>query len=107
VVAKLSTDGSNWVTFKTWFIYAMAGHNIEGHFDGSEPFPTPPTFSTTDQNKWMAEDEAKHESHLKSIKTWILDVCPLFSTWMVRCPHLNAWKLSWFVALMGFGTMLT
>jgi len=69
-VAKLSADGSNWVTFKTRFIYAMAGHDIEGHFDGSEPFPTPPTFSTTDQNKWTPEDEAKHESHLKSIRTW-------------------------------------
>jgi len=70
VVTKLATDGSNWVTFKTQFIFAMAGCNIEGHFNGSEPFPTPPTFSTMDQNKWMAEDEAKHESHLKSIKTW-------------------------------------
>src|SRR5882724_3496042 len=69
-VAKLSADGSNWVTFKTRFIYAMPGHDIEGHFDGSEPFLTPPTFSTTDQNKWTSEDEAKHESHLKSIRTW-------------------------------------
>src|SRR5882724_72987 len=69
-VTKLSTNGSNWVTFKTRFIYAMAGCDIEGHFDGSEPFPTPPTFSTTDQNKWTPEDEAKHESILKSIRTW-------------------------------------
>src|SRR5882724_10376349 len=70
VVVKLSTDGSNWVTFKTQFIYAMAGHDIEGHFNGSEPFLTPPTFSTTDQNKWTPKDKAKHESHLKSIRTW-------------------------------------
>ena len=69
-VAKLSADGSNWVTFKTQFIYAMAGHDIEGHFDRSEPCPTPPTFSTMDQNKWTPEDEAKHESHLKFIRTW-------------------------------------
>ena len=69
-VAKLSADGSNWVTFKTRFIYAMAGRDIEGHFDGSEPFPTPPTFSTMEQNKWTPKDEAKHESHLKSIRTW-------------------------------------
>ena len=67
-VAKLSTNGSNWVTFKTKFIYAMAGCDIEGHFDRSEPFPKPPTFSTMDQNKWIAEDEAKNKSHLKSIK---------------------------------------
>jgi len=69
-VAKLSTNGSNWVTFKTQFIYAMAGHDIEGDFDGSKPFPTPPTFSTMDQNKWTSKDETKHESHLKSIRTW-------------------------------------
>jgi len=69
-VPKLSVDGSNWVTFKTRFIYAMVGHDIEGHFNGSEPFPMPPTFSTTDQDKWTPEDETKHEFHLKLIKNW-------------------------------------
>jgi len=38
-IPKLSSDGLNWVTFKTHFLFTMGGHDIEGHFDRSE---TPP-----------------------------------------------------------------
>src|SRR5882724_7270023 len=37
-IPKLSLDGSNWVTFKTCFLFTMGGHNIEGHFDGNDAY---------------------------------------------------------------------
>ena len=48
-VLKLLLDSSNWITFKTCFLFAMEGHNVEGHFDGSKPHLVQPTPSTQDQ----------------------------------------------------------
>ena len=50
-IPKLTSDGSNWVTFKTCFLFAMAGHNVDGHFNGSDTAPPVPTFSTLDETK--------------------------------------------------------
>jgi len=43
-IPKLTPNGSNWVTFKTCFLFAMAGHDVNRHFDGSDSAPqVPPT----------------------------------------------------------------
>ena len=55
-IPKLAPDSSNWVTFKTWFLFTMAGHNLKGHFDGSDSTPPVPTYSTPDEVKWTATD---------------------------------------------------
>src|SRR5882672_10283666 len=69
-VPKLTSDSSNWVTFKTRFLYAMAGRDVEGHFDRSNPCPMPPKFSTADESKWTLADQAKNKAHLKLMKDW-------------------------------------
>ena len=69
-IPKLSPDGSNWVTFKTHFLFAMAGRDIEGHFDGSDSHPVQPIPSTPDQDKWTAKDRDEHQTHLQLSKKW-------------------------------------
>jgi len=49
-IPKLSSDGSKWVTFKTHFLYAMGGKDIEAHFDGNDKAPPQPTLSTSDES---------------------------------------------------------
>src|SRR5882724_5576150 len=55
-IPKLSLDGLNWVTFKTHFLYAMGGRDVEGHFDGSDKAPPQLTLSTSDESKWTTAD---------------------------------------------------
>jgi len=55
-IPKLAANGSNWVTFKTHFLFTMAGHNIEGHFNRSETPPLTPTYSDPDETKWTSAD---------------------------------------------------
>ena len=63
VIPKLTTDGSNWVTFKTQFLFAMAGRNVDGHFDGSDATLPTPTDSTSDDTKWTTMDCDKSQTH--------------------------------------------
>ena len=55
-IQKLTSNVSNWVTFKTCFLFAMASHDVNGHFDGSDTTPPAPTFSTPDETKWTTAD---------------------------------------------------
>jgi len=70
VIPKLTTDGSNWVTFKTQFLFAMAGCNINGHFDGSDTSPPAPTYSTPDEAKWTTTDKDKSQAYLPLARRW-------------------------------------
>jgi len=70
VVPKLATDGSNWVTFKIWFLFAMASHNIDRHFNGSDtPLPTP-TYTTLDEIKWTTANHNKSQAYLSLVRRW-------------------------------------
>ena len=70
MVLKLATDGSNWVMFKTWFLFAMAGHDVDGHFDRSDTPPPMPTYSTLDETKWTMADHNKRQAYLSLVKRW-------------------------------------
>jgi len=69
-IPKLTSDGSNWVTFKTHFLFAIAGHNVNRHFDGSDTAPPAPTFSTPDEIKWTTADWDKHQAYLLLVRKW-------------------------------------
>src|SRR5882672_8849307 len=69
-IPKLAVDGSNWVTFKTWFLFAMAGRDIDGHFDGSDTAPPVPTYSTSDEAKWTTADQDKNQLYLLPARRW-------------------------------------
>src|SRR5882724_5435785 len=69
-IPKLAPDGSNWVTFKTHFLFAMAGCDIEGHFDRSETAPLAPTYSTSDEAKWNSTDKDKNKAYLLLARKW-------------------------------------
>src|SRR5882724_11063723 len=63
-------DGSNWVTFKTRFLYAMGSLDVEGHFDGSEKTPTQPTLSSPDEKRWTTADKELNETYLAATRRW-------------------------------------
>ena len=67
-IPKLSPDGSNWVTFRTHFLFTMAGHDIEGHFDRSDPSPPLPTYTTPDETKWTSSDRDMHDAYLPLVR---------------------------------------
>ena len=69
-IPKLTSDGSNWVTFKTHFLFAMAGHNVNGHFDRSDTTPPAPTLSTLDETKWTTTDRDRQQTHSLAVKKW-------------------------------------
>src|SRR5882724_4242701 len=69
-ILQLSQDRSNWITFKTCFLYAMGGCDIEGHFNGSEKTPTQPTFSSLDEKRWTMMDKELNEAYLAETRRW-------------------------------------
>ena len=69
-VPKLAADGSNGVTFKTRFLYAMAGRDMEGHLDRSELPPTPPTPLGADPVRLTTVDKEKIEAYHVAHKKW-------------------------------------
>ena len=69
-IPKLAPDSSNWVTFKTWFLFTMAGCDLKGHFDRSNPAPLFPTYSTADESRWTTVDKDKSQAHLPLAKKW-------------------------------------
>jgi len=69
-IPKLAPDGSNWVMFKTCFLFAMAGCDIEGHFDQSKTTPLVPTYSTSDEAKWTTTDKDKNQAYLLLARKW-------------------------------------
>src|SRR5882724_8112221 len=73
VIHKLAADGSNWVTFKTHFLFAMAGRDIDGHFNGSDAAPPAPTFSTTDEPKWTTANKDLNQAYLPLVRKWMHD----------------------------------
>src|SRR5882724_435317 len=70
VIPKLAADGSNWVTFKTQFLFSMASCNIDGHFNGSDTPPPAPTYITLDETKWTTTDHKKNQAYLSLVKRW-------------------------------------
>jgi len=46
----------------------MAGHDLKGHFDGSDPAPPFPTYSTADESRWTAVDKDKSQAYLPLTK---------------------------------------
>src|SRR5882724_1886399 len=69
-IPKLTSNGSNWVTFKTRFLFAMAGCNVNRHFDGSDTAPPAPTLSTPDETKWTTTDRDRQQTHSLAVKKW-------------------------------------
>ena len=69
-IPKLSSDGSNLVTFKTSFLYAMGSCDAQGHFNGSEKTPSQPTLSSFDKSKWTVADIEQNEAYLRSERKW-------------------------------------
>src|SRR5882724_2082634 len=63
-IPKLAPNCSNWVTFKTQFLFTMAGHDLEGHFNRSDPAPLSPTYSTADESRWTTMDKDKNQAYL-------------------------------------------
>src|SRR5882672_4895555 len=69
-IPKLTPDSSNWVTFKTQFLFAMAGCDLEGHFDASNPSPLAPTYSSPDENRWTMADKEKNVAYCPLARKW-------------------------------------
>ena len=69
-IPKLSPNSSNWVTFKTRFLFTMAGHDLKGHFDGSDPAPLFPTYRMADESRWTAMGKDKNQAYLPLTKKW-------------------------------------
>ena len=62
-IPKMEADGSNWVIFKDWFLYAAAATSLKSHINGTWALPTPVTYSDplTDEQK---EEIKEYESDL-------------------------------------------
>src|SRR5882672_8452804 len=69
-IPKLTSDGSNWVMFKTCFLFTMAGRNVDRHLDESDTTPPAWTPSTPDETKWTTEDWDKQQAHLLLVRKW-------------------------------------
>jgi len=69
-IPKLTSDGSNWVTFKTCFLFAMAGCDVGGHFNRSDTAPPTPTLRTPDETKWTTIDRDRQQTHPLAVKKW-------------------------------------
>ena len=69
-IPKLSPDGSNWVTFRTRFLFAMDSHDIKGHFDGSTTTPSQPTLSSQDEKRWTVVDKELNDAYLGLARKW-------------------------------------
>src|SRR5882724_9340984 len=69
-IPKLSSDGLNWVTLKTHFLFTMGGHNIEGHSDRSETSPPQPTLSSLDKMRWTVADKELNNAYLVLVRKW-------------------------------------
>src|SRR5882724_9433439 len=69
-ILKLTSNGSNWVTFKTCFLFAMAGRDVGGHFNRSDTAPPAPTLSTLDEIKWTTADRDRQQTHSLAVKKW-------------------------------------
>jgi len=48
----------------------MGGHDIEGHFDGSETPPTQPTLTSLDKMRWTAADKELNSAHFAEMRKW-------------------------------------
>jgi len=48
----------------------MGGHDMEGHFDGSEKTPTQPTLSSPDEKRWTTADKELNETYLTVTRKW-------------------------------------
>ena len=102
-IPKLAADGSNWVTFKTQFLFAMAGHDVDGHFDGSDPMPLTPTYSTSDEAKWTAVDWEKSQAYLSLARKWKHDehiACAqlaqvMSDSLLIRIQHAGSVAIMW------------
>jgi len=51
----------------------MGGHNIEGHFDGSENSPPQPTLSSLDKMRWTAADKEINSAYFVVVRKWQCD----------------------------------
>ena len=69
-IPKLAPDSSNWVTIKTRFMFTMAGRDFEGHFDGSEPPPWVPSYSSPDKSRWTTANKEENKTYLPLAKKW-------------------------------------
>ena len=69
-IPKLSPDRSNWITFKTHFLYAMGSCDIEGHFDRSEKPPSQLTLSSPDERNWTVKDREQNKAYLAVVRKW-------------------------------------
>ena len=69
-VPKLAADGSNCVTFKTHFLYAMTGQDVEVHLNRSEIPPTLPKPLGTDPACLTPADKEKIKAHHVAHKKW-------------------------------------
>jgi len=69
-IPKLTPNSSNWVTIKTQFLFTRAGHNLEGHFDASDPTLPAPTYSTPNEERWTAADREKNLAYLPLARKW-------------------------------------
>ncbi|KAF8573213.1 hypothetical protein K439DRAFT_1376053, partial [Ramaria rubella] len=98
-VSKLTLDGSNWKTFKTHLMWAMAAWGVLNHLDRTNTQPTPPKTSTptitelanhkTALTKWDQSKSVAHSQlrniirdailvkilHCKSISTMWKTIC--------------------------------
>src|SRR5882672_5121105 len=69
-IPKLTPDSSNWVTFKTQFLFAMASRDLEGHFDASDPSPPILTYSSLTEDRWTTVDKDKNLAYLPLARKW-------------------------------------
>ena len=45
-------------------------HNLEGHFNGSNPAPLSPTYSMADKSRWTTVDKDQYQAYLPLAKKW-------------------------------------
>src|SRR5882724_2840796 len=110
VAPKLTANSSNWVTFKTQFLFAMAGCDINGHFDRSDTPPHIPTYTTLDETKWTMADHDKHQAYLSLERRWKHDehvACTQLAqvvsdSLLIRIQHASMVANMWNTVVMEF-----
>jgi len=48
----------------------MASHNLEGHFNASDPAPPVPTYSSLNEDRWTTADKDKNLAYLPLARKW-------------------------------------
>src|ERR1700678_1033216 len=69
-IPKLEADGSNWVIFKDWFMFAAAAASLINHIDGTGTVPSPPVTCTMDSGALTQIQQGALDEYAAKLLRW-------------------------------------